>query len=110
MPKEIKATQALLDANGHLDVVPGDTILARQVVAPVTQAMLDADPELGAAGVKVGDFLNEGKSFSISVTGKVTPDGGFHAIVTGDAIGNATGIINTDGTFSGKFDGPVDLG
>lgn len=109
MIEKLNATQALLDANGHLDVVPGDTVLAAQVTAPVTQEMLDADPALVDAGIKVGDLLNApaSKTFSASFTGTINADGTFTAQVTGDFTGNATGTLNADGSFEGSFDGEV---
>ena len=114
MPKTILVTQPLIDAQPHLDVVVNDTVLPTQLTNPVTQPMLDADPTLVAAGFKVGDIIANGpvvptptKTFSLTVSGSVDPQGNFTATVSGDLTGSAKGVINADGTFNGSFTGTV---
>lgn len=107
--ENIKVTQALLDANTHLDVEIDDTVLSSQVTAPITQEMLDADPDLVVRGLKVGDLINAPVSTpkTFSVTGTLDKDGNFTAQITGDVTGSASGTLNVDGSFSGSFDGNV---
>lgn len=99
---KVNVTQALLDANGHIDVTVGDDVLPTQVTAPVTQAMLDADPALAAAGVKVGDVLSGTipKDITGSFSGTLDTNGNFTITLTVDLTGTVSGIADANGVIT----------
>jgi hypothetical protein len=49
------------------------------------------------------------KLFVASFNGSIDSTGAFQAIVSGDFNGNSKGVLNLDGSFTGTFDGPVEL-
>lgn len=109
MLDKINVTQPLIDANAGLTVVPGDELLPTQVTAPVTQAMLDADPALVEAGVKVGDILSEGTVTPLNVTIAATIDQARSVSIAlnGDVTAKAVIPVNPDNTFSGTISGSL---